>query len=348
MSPKNTLKQEKYSETDNSAHIYITEEFMSKRISAITREQARKQIRPTSDVFARYLLSSPKCTHLTKAFINAVLEDAGETPVTDVKIMSPFNLKECIYDKESIMDVKVSDENGTTYDVEIQTAASDSFWNRMTYYNNRVFNSQLKESDQYDRLSPAVVIALLYDHIYGSTGKFRFNEKMHHYSLVVHKDNHDELFYPLGDPEKYHILELDRFDIRENALYTVNGTEQRKLAPSLFRWLRFFKNGSREDFMKRYGETDTEIAEAKAKYEKFLTDDQLRDAQLRHEMWLHDRAQDKADARKEGLAEGRTAGRIEGRAEERTRIARSLLRAGISVSAVASSTGLTEEEIKSL
>jgi len=33
--------------------------------------------------------------------------------------------------------------------------------------------------------------------------------------------------------------------------------------------------GSREDFMKQYGKTDTEIAEAKAKYERFLTDDQL-------------------------------------------------------------------------
>jgi len=92
--------------------------------------------------------------------------------------------------------------------------------------------------------------------------------------------------------------------------------------------------------MKQYGETDTEIAEAKAEYERFLTDDQLRDAQLRHEMWLHDRAQDKADARKEGLAEGR--------AEERVKIARNMRSAGISVSAVASCTGLTEEEIKQL
>jgi predicted transposase/invertase (TIGR01784 family) len=319
---------------------------MHRQRISLTPEEARKKIRPTSDVFARYLLSSPKCTHFTKSFINAVLEDAGKPPVTGVRILSPFNLKECIYDKESVMDVKVSDENGVTYDVEIQTDISDSFWNRMTYYNNSAFNGLLKESDHYDRLTPAVVIALLSGHIYGRTGKVLPGEKMHHCSLVVHEDNHDELFYPYGDPERYHILELDRFDIREEALYTVKDREQRRLSPALFRWLRFFREGSREDFMKQYRETDTEIAEAKTEYERFLTDDQLRDAQLRHEMWLHDRAQAKVDARKEGLAEGRAEGRAQGKAEERARIAQSLLNAGISVSAVASCTGLTEEELK--
>ena len=91
----------------------------------------------------------------------------------------------------------------------------------MTYYNNSAFNRQLKEADQYDRLVPAVVIALLRGHIYGRKERVLQGGKMHHYSLVVHEDDHDELFYPYGDPERYHILELDRFDIRAEALYTV-------------------------------------------------------------------------------------------------------------------------------
>ena len=42
----------------------------------ITIEEARAKISPTSDIFARWLLSAPNHEHLTKAFINAVLEDA--------------------------------------------------------------------------------------------------------------------------------------------------------------------------------------------------------------------------------------------------------------------------------
>ena len=40
----------------------------------ITIEEARARISPTSDIFARWLLSAPNHEHLTKAFINAVLD----------------------------------------------------------------------------------------------------------------------------------------------------------------------------------------------------------------------------------------------------------------------------------
>lgn len=101
-----------------------------------TIEEARKHINPTSDIFARFLLSSPENAKFTKSFINAVLDDAGKQEIDNVKK----------------------------------------------------------------------------------------GEKLHHYSLVVHEDCHDELFYPNGDPEKFHIIELDRFDFNENALYnTGNG-----------------------------------------------------------------------------------------------------------------------------
>src|SRR5574344_1767141 len=129
-----------------------------------------------------------------------------------------------------------------------------------------------------------------------------------HCSLVVHEDNHDELFYPNGDPEKFHIIELDRFALNPEALYTVQGTARRKLAPPLYRWLRFFTQGADIHFMEKYKETDVAIKEAKADYESFLTDAQLREAQFEHEMFLHDQAQAKSDAHKEGYEEGMERG----------------------------------------
>jgi hypothetical protein len=126
--------------------------------------------------------------------------------------------------------------------------------------------------------------------------------------MQKHEDNHDELFYPNGDPEKFHIIEFDRFAQNPEALYTVRGTARRKLAPSLYRWLRFFKCGDEENFMEKYKETDVAIKEAKADYENFLTDAQLREAQFEHEMFLHDQAQAKSDAHKEGYEEGMEQG----------------------------------------
>ena len=44
----------------------------------ITIEEARAKISPTSDIFARWLLSAPNHEHLTKAFINAVLKRGAQ------------------------------------------------------------------------------------------------------------------------------------------------------------------------------------------------------------------------------------------------------------------------------
>src|SRR5574344_421029 len=205
----------------------------------LTAEEARRTISPTSDLFARWLFSAPNHENLTKSFINAVL------------------------------DMKVSDQSGHQYDVEIQTTTNEVFWKRLTYYNNAMYNSQLKSSRQYDQLGSTTVIALLREHIYSMDRKVQPEDKLHHCSLVVHEDDHDGLFYPNGDPEKFHIIELDRFALNADALYTVSGSEKRKLAPSLFRWLRFFTQGAKEDFMEKYRETDVAVKEAKADYEQF-------------------------------------------------------------------------------
>src|SRR5574344_222556 len=335
-------------------------------ISNFSPEYIRAHIKPMSDICARYLLSSPKNTNITKAFINAVLEDAGEPLVTSVEILSPFNLKETFFAKETIMDVKVSDEKGSKYDIEIQTTTSDTFWNRMMYYNNAMFNSQLGSSDKYEIIKPTVVIALLNDHIYDKEATVKPHDKMHHFSYTVHEDCHDEAFFPNGDPEKYHVLELDRFANDENALYTVHDDVQRKLSTNLFHWLRFMLYGAEEDFMEAYNETDTVVKEAKNDYEHFISDEQMRDEQLRHEMWLHDQAQAKSDAEKEGLEKGFAKGleqgiekgleqgiekgleqgREQGREQSREEIARKLKSTGIAVTVISSCTGLSIEEIE--
>ena len=334
----------------------------------LTQEYIRAHIKPTSDICARYLLSSPKNTNITKAFINAVLEDAEEPLITSVEILSPFNLRETVFAKETIIDVKVSNEKKSKYDIEIQTTTSDAFWNRMMYYNNSLFNNQISSSQKYETIKPTVVIALLTDHIYDKQTAVKPHDKMHHFSYTVHEDCHDDPFFPNGDPEKYHVIELDRFANDENALYTVREGVQRKLRASLFHWLRFMLYGAEEDFMEAYNETDTVVREAKKDYEAFISDEQMRDEQLRHEMWLHDQAQAKSDAEKEGLEKGFAKGleqgiekgleqgiekgleqgREQGREQSREEIARKLKSTGIALTVISSCTGLSIEEIEKL
>lgn len=97
-------------------------------------EQARLKIRPTSDVFISWLFTSEQFKHLTLSFINAVLEDAGRTFAKEIEIKNPFNVVECVTAKETILDLKVKDETGKLYDVEIQNQTTSAFLLRMAYY----------------------------------------------------------------------------------------------------------------------------------------------------------------------------------------------------------------------
>ncbi|MCK9171221.1 MAG: Rpn family recombination-promoting nuclease/putative transposase [Treponema sp.] len=89
--------------------------------------------------------------------INAVLEGAGWKQIESVKITSPFNLRKSIHDKESIMDVKVFDTDGHTYDVGIQNITCPEIMERLTYYGTRMYSELLDDSQQYNELKHCTV-----------------------------------------------------------------------------------------------------------------------------------------------------------------------------------------------
>ena len=104
--------------------------------------------------------------------------------------------------------------------------------------------------------------------------------------------------------------------------------------------------------MEKYEETDIAIKEAKEDYEKFLSDEQLREAQFQHEMFLHDQAQARSDARKDGYNQGRQAGRKEGLQQgeynKALAVARNMKKDCLPMEKIAAYTGISPEEIEKL
>jgi predicted transposase/invertase (TIGR01784 family) len=90
-------------------------------------------VKPSSDIFVKYLLGREEGKPLLCSFINAVLHDSGFGTIVSIEIKNPFNLKEAIADKETILDIKAKDEKGRLYDVEVQTASDVHFRNRSLY-----------------------------------------------------------------------------------------------------------------------------------------------------------------------------------------------------------------------
>jgi predicted transposase/invertase (TIGR01784 family) len=72
----------------------------------------QETISAISDIFIKFLLGSERNNDLLLSFINAVLADAGFKTIVKAEIKNPFSIKSIKDEKESILDVKATDETG--------------------------------------------------------------------------------------------------------------------------------------------------------------------------------------------------------------------------------------------
>jgi RNase H-fold protein (predicted Holliday junction resolvase) len=75
-----------------------------------------------NDMVFKYLMGREECKAQLMGFINAVLQQCGRHPVTDLVINNPFNLQEYKDDKLTILDLRVTDDLGRSFNMEIQSS----------------------------------------------------------------------------------------------------------------------------------------------------------------------------------------------------------------------------------
>jgi len=119
------------------------------------------EIKTNSDFFVKYLFGREQVKDLTISFINAVLDDSGFPIMKSLEIKNPFNLKTFIAEKESILDIKATDESGRPYDIEMQVSGSLFFKSRSLYYWSKLYLLQIGEGERYHLLKPTICINLL-------------------------------------------------------------------------------------------------------------------------------------------------------------------------------------------
>jgi predicted transposase/invertase (TIGR01784 family) len=152
-------------------------------------------------------------------FINATLASELVAPITRVEILNPYNEKEHLDDKLSIVDVKAKDEHGRVYQIEIQLLFFSNLPARMLYTWADVYSQQLQSGDKYHELNPTYSIWLL-----GENAIKHDDQYIHRYKF------RDEAGIPLIEHGGIWLFELEKFNAQ------VIDNEQA-------RWLRFFKEG---------------------------------------------------------------------------------------------------------
>jgi predicted transposase/invertase (TIGR01784 family) len=180
----------------------------------------KHSIDPRIDCVFKSLLGNESNRNLLVHFINATLATELVSPITDVEILNPYNEKEHLDDKLSIVDVKAKDEHGRIYQIEIQLLFFTNLPARMLYTWADVYSQQLQSGDKYHELNPTYSIWLL-----GENAIKHDDQYIHRYKF------RDEAGIPLIEHGGIWLFELEKFNAQ------VIDNEQA-------RWLRFFKEGN--------------------------------------------------------------------------------------------------------
>lgn len=179
-------------------------------------------IDPLVDFAAKRVLGSPEHSRITLHFLNSVLGFAS--PIVDVEILNPINLKDFDADKLSILDIKAADSVGRRYNIEVQTTRPLGLPKRLTYYAAKQLIEQLGEGDQYADLNPSISICLL-DAI-----MFRDEPRLQHAFGLRTAGG-----LSLTDCLQVHVFELPKYVIP---------SDNEPIADPVEQWLYFFRDAS--------------------------------------------------------------------------------------------------------
>ena len=179
----------------------------------------RHAIDPKIDCVFKALLGSEENRNLLIHFLNAFLAQDLIEPLVWVEILNPYNDKEFLSDKLSIVDVKARDSHDRLYQIEIQLTSYGHLPARIIYNWADIYSQQLKSGQDYLELKPTYSIWLLAENLISDD-----NETVHHYKL------RDEQGNTLTQHGGIWLLELKKF--KANHIETEDQ-----------RWLKFFREG---------------------------------------------------------------------------------------------------------
>src|SRR5437762_11317008 len=91
-------------------------------------------IDPKVDYAFKHLFGREATRALLIDLVDAVLNPAPGRQITEIELLNPFNPKEKLDDKLSILDIKARDQSGRRLNIEMQMLAYRYYDKRILYY----------------------------------------------------------------------------------------------------------------------------------------------------------------------------------------------------------------------
>ncbi len=154
---------------------------------------------PKIDIVFKSIFGKEK--DLFCSFTNSVIQPTKEKEIVDIEFINTEIPKENLEEKLSRLDVLAKLKDGSMINIEVQIKNADPFFERVLYYWSKIFISQLKSGDYYDKLKKVICINIV-DFI-----MFEDNQDFHNEFEIVNKKTKKKA----SDVLEIHFLETKKF-----------------------------------------------------------------------------------------------------------------------------------------
>ena len=175
---------------------------------------------PTNDIAFKKIFGDSNKKEILISFLNAVLGFENNKAIKNVTIVNPYQVPKIEELKETILDIKATNQDDEHFIVEMQKKDLGNFAKRTLYYTSKAYVSQLDKGCDYSTLKKVYFIGILNFDMFSSK-----NYISRH--LILNKET---LVSDLDDFE-FAFIELKKFNKTLEQLETI-----------LDKWVYFLKH----------------------------------------------------------------------------------------------------------
>ena len=279
----------------------------------ITKDKAKKILLPTNDFIFKGIYGKKGSERITEAFIKAFLD--LEVTIDKLEDSKALDI-ESVEKKASILDVLLTNKDGSKINLEMQVGNYSNLEERFCFYGLELFTEQYKSGMRYEDVNKVLCVIILKDDYakYANFDKYKMSWRFRE------EDYHDLI---LTDKIEFCIISLEKIKKK-----IANGeiSDKEKIAI----WTKFLLTPQKlkEEEM----EENQEVKQANEKYNEMLGDDNTRRLALKRQLALMEMDSARGDGIKEGKKED----------------AKNMLKENFDIETISRITGLTKEEIEQL
>ena len=117
-------------------------------------------LNPKTDFVFKKIFGSDSSRDILISFLNAVLTLTGSDTITDLAIIDPRLAPKIDGMKDSFLDVRVRDQRGYSYIIEMQVLNVEGFEKRVLFNASKAYVNQLDEAEPYRILTAVVALTI--------------------------------------------------------------------------------------------------------------------------------------------------------------------------------------------